>query len=789
MPSGYIAELKRLQEENARLKALLESHGISWENVHYNEPPTTYEGSTHISSNLSTSEKIRIFRQLFRGRSDVFPIRWESAKGKSGYSPACANEWKRGICKKPKIKCGSCDQRKLLPVTDQVIYDHLTGKHTIGVYPLLPDDTCFFLAVDFDKTDWREDALAFIHSCKNLNIPASLEISRSGNGAHVWIFFSEPVPARDARQLGTILISHTCRHTRQLSLASYDRFFPNQDRLPKGGFGNLIALPLQKQPRSLGRSVFVDEKFKLYPDQWNYLSSIQTLTRKGLEKIINEAGHDLCPLDVAYSDYEEAKPWKRPPPVQSKLTGSLPKTLRLVLADLIYVEKDNLSQPLANRLIRLAAFQNPEFYKAQAMRLPVWNKPRIICCAENFSGHIALPRGCLQTLLELLENNNIKSELIDERVSGHKLRIKFAGTLRSDQKCLLREMLKHDTGVFCAPTGFGKTVTGAALIAKRRTTALVLVHRTELLRQWQDCLKAFLEIPKDSLGAVGGGKRQPSGKVDIAMLQSISKLEDVAGFLENYGQIIVDECHHISAFSFEAILKQAKARFITGLTATPLRRDGHHPIIFMQCGPLRHTVAVSETIPSQLEVWPRFLFAPPIPPDSSIQEVFRILINDKRRNECIVTDVMTAYHEGRKILVLTERTGHLQLLKEALEDNLEHCYVLHGRISKKQRHAVFSALNGLSDETPRILIATGRLIGEGFDYPPLDTLVLAMPVSWKGTLQQYAGRLHREYAGKHDVRIYDYVEKDHAQLSRMWDKRQRGYRAMGYIIKQHDKNS
>jgi len=337
--------------------------------------------------------------------------------------------------------------------------------------------------------------------------------------------------------------------------------------------------------------------------------------------------------------------------------------------------------------------------------------------------------------------------------------------------------------VLCAPTAFGKTVTAAALIARRKVSTLVLVHRTELLRQWQERLTGFLEFPKGSLGVIGGGKKKASGKIDIAVMQSLSRREDLGELLDQYGQIIIDECHHLSAFSFEAILKQAKAKFVVGLTATPIRRDGHQPIIFMQCGLIRHSAARPESAPAQLEVWPKMIPAPKIPPDSPIQDVFRILANDVTRNRRIARDVLASYREGRKVLVLTERTDHLPLLQEALGDEVEHCFVLHGRLSKKQRTEVFAELNALNESAPRVLLATGRLIGEGFDHPPLDTLVLAMPISWKGTLQQYAGRLHREHANKQDVRIYDYAEIDQLQLSRMWDKRQRGYRAMGYEIK------
>lgn len=742
-------ELGRLREENIRLKTLLIQHGIPWQQPTPHKLVSAQVEATSTPNQFTIGEKIALFRRLFRGRKDVYPRRWESAKGKSGYSPACGNEWRIGVCLKPRVKCGDCNQRQLLPVTDQVIYSHLTGEKTVGVYPLLADDTCYFLAADFDNANWSEDAKAFMQSCRDLTISAALEISRSGNGAHAWFFFAEPVSAGEARQLGAALISRTCDRTRQLSLSSYDRLFPNQDTLPKGGFGNLIALPLQKHPRELGRSVFVDEQLRPYPDQWAFLASIRPLSRRDLEDAILRACGGRHPLDVAFATEEEdSKPWQRPSPEPAKISGPLPASLTIVLANQLYIAKADLPQPLVNRLIRLAAFQNPEFYKAQAMRLPVWSKPRIIGCAENYPQHIGLPRGCLDALQDLLRENGIHPEIMDKRLSGRKVAVKFVGALRHDQKTAVRAMLKTEVGIFCAPTAFGKTVTAAALIVRRKVSTLVLVHRTDLLRQWQERLTGFLEIPIDGLGVIGGGKMKPSGKIDIAVMQSLSHREDLGELLDQYGQVIIDECHHLSAFSFETILKQSKAKYVLGLTATPIRRDGHQPIIFMQCGPIRHSAVRPETAPARLEVWPKMLPAPEIPPDSPIQSVFRILANDSKRNQLIVKDVLTAYRERGKVLVLTERTDHLPLLRDALGDLVEQCFVLHGRLSKTQRTAVFAKLVALDESAPRVLLATGRLIGEGFDHPPLDTLVLAMPISWKGTLQQYAGRLHREHAEK-----------------------------------------
>lgn len=776
-------ELQSLRTENARLIALLEANGIEWR-----LPQKIAAIQEAEASALTTEEKVALFRRLFRGRTDVYPLRWESKVGKSGYSPACANEWQQGVCDKPRIKCADCSRRSLLPVTDQTIFNHLAGNHTVGVYPLLSDDSCHFLAVDFDEGEWREDARAFVQSCRELGVPAALEISSSGNGAHVWVFFSSSVSARDARRLGTAIISHTCDRTRQLELGSYDRLFPNQDTMPKGGFGNLIALPLQKRPREQGRSVFVDEVFQPYPDQWAFLAAIQPMNFQDIEPAILLATGNTHPLDITFiSDEDLQQPWKRPDSKSNKLVPPMPAAVNVTLANLIYFEKELLPQPLINRLIRLAAFQNPEFYKAQAMRFPVWDKPRVIGCAENFPRHIALPRGCLEAAQELLRDNSIHCELQDERFPGNSIDIHFEGTLRADQEKAANAMLKHDFGILCAPTAFGKTVTAAALIARRGVNTLILVHRTELLKQWKERLQRFLGVKKDVIGTMGGGKIKPTGIIDIAVMQTLTHREELYDRLEQYGQVIVDECHHISAFSFESILKRTKAKYLLGLTATPVRRDGQQPIIYMQCGPIRYTADTAENAPKELEVTPHYITSViDTPPEARIQDLFRHLAEDSSRTKAIVSHIVNQYDQGRKVLVLTERTDHLEAIQHALTPYVQTFYTLHGRMSKKQRTAVITELDALPTDAPRILLATGKLIGEGFDHPPLDTLILAMPISWKGTLLQYAGRLHREHATKSDVKIIDVVDTGHPVLLRMWDKRQRGYRAMGYRLAENE---
>jgi superfamily II DNA or RNA helicase len=783
-PSSPGESVSALRAENARLIALLEAHGIPWQ-------PAPAAVPEPLPSRLSADEKVRLFGGLFRGRADVYPIRWEGkTSGKSGYSPACANEWRPGVCEKPRIKCSDCANRELLPVTEEVLFKHLAGEHTIGAYPLLTDDTCHFLAVDFDEEQWRDDAVAFAQTGRELDVPVALEISRSGNGAHAWIFFDRRVPARDARRLGTALISRTCARRRQLRLSSYDRLFPNQDTMPKGGFGNLIALPLQKTARDRGCSVFVDDQLQPYADQWAYLSGLPRMSAADIEPTILLATGGTHPLDVTFVEEEDLhEPWKRPP-VAARLGGPMPQRLNLVLSNLIYVEKEHLPQALANRLIRLGAFQNPEFYKAQAMRMPVWDKPRVIGCAQNFPRHIGLPRGCHQAVLDLLRDNGIQAITQDEREQGTPIDVRFQGTLRSDQKAAVDAMVAHDTGVMSAPTAFGKTVVAAAIVARRGINTLILVHRTELMRQWQERLQAFLGVGRDTVGVIGGGTSRPTGRIDIAVMQSLSRQGEVDPVVENYGQLIVDECHHVGAVSFDAILRTAKARYVLGLTATPVRRDGQQPIIFMQCGPTRHVVARAEGAPRDLEVIPRMRTRQiDLAQDAGIQDVFRQLATDAQRTAAIAEEAAAAFSQGRKVLVLTERTEHLEALAADLAGRVSPLHVLHGRMSAKQRQAFTAALDALPPDEPRVLLATGKLVGEGFDHPPLDTLVLAMPISWRGTLQQYAGRLHREHVGKTDIRIVDFVDTGHPALGRMWLKRQQGYRAMGYRLQSGDDRS
>jgi superfamily II DNA or RNA helicase len=756
-----------------------------------------------VTNSSASMEKVELFRQLFAGRPDVFPVRWNNKKdGRSGYSPACSNEWAKGICGKPKVKCGDCPHQAFIPYSDDIIEKHLRGgdarssDFVAGVYPLLQDETCWFLAADFDKESWVDDTRALLATCRAKGIAAALERSRSGNGGHVWIFFSEPVPAKIARQLGAALITETMEKRPEIGFTSYDRFFPNQDTMPLGGFGNLIALPLQRKARENGNSVFVDGDLRPYDDQWAYLSSLNRLSADEVFRIADEAelaGRVLgvrMPVDDEHAD----EPWKMLPSRRSEprpIEAVVPQSIRVVIADQVYIDRTELPPALITQFVRLAAFQNPEFYRAQAMRLPTFGKPRIISCAELHPRHVALPRGCFDEAIELIERHGSTAVLEDHREDGAALLsgIAFQGELRRPQSRAFDALVAHDTGVLAATTAFGKTVVAAALIAHRARNALVLVHRKELLTQWVERLSSFLSIDAKQIGIIGGGKRKPTGIIDVALIQSLVRNGEVDDIVGNYGHLIVDECHHLSAASFELVARRSKARYVVGLSATVARKDGHHPIIFMQCGPVRHRVdarvqAAERGIrhrardrSTKFEL-PASLASVERP---SMPAIYAALAQDQGRNELIFDDVLKSLEAKRSPILLTERKDHLDYLQQKFSPFVKNLVVLRGGMSAKDRKRANTALN-VADDDERLILAIGRYVGEGFDDARLDTLFLTMPIAWKGTLAQYVGRLHRLHDGKRDVLVVDYVDSTVPVLARMAAKRRVGYRALGYVI-------
>jgi hypothetical protein len=649
--------------------------------------------------------KIALFRSLFKGREDVYAKRFESKKtGKTGYQPTCRNEWIRGICEKPRTSCGSCTHRLFEQATDNVIKNHLEGSIVMGIYPLLTNETCHFLAIDFDKETWREDVLVFIETCRLEIIPAVLERSRSGNGAHIWIFFGEPVPAAKARKLGSFLMTRTLDRRPEIGLDSFDRFFPNQDTLPNGGFGNLIALPLQKAAREKSHSLFLDDNMTPYADQWAFIASIKRLDKNKLDCIIQNAIQHNELLPVVYNPVEaddEAKPWQKKSTTLPDITEAIPQKVEIILAEQLYVNHTGLPPVLRNRILRLASFANPEFYQAQRMRLPTWNKPHILFFYEFFPEYIGLPVGCLDGLLTILKHYQIKPELQNKQNYGQSIDIRFTGELRENQKEVSQKLLAIPMGILSASTAFGKTVIALKIIAERKVNTLILVHRKLLADQWAERINQFLGIPKKDIGYYSGTKKKRTGIIDVVVMQSIVKKDKVEDWVAEYGQIIVDECHHISAASFERIIRKCPAYYRLGLSATIVRKDGQHPIVMMNLGEVRYSnIRTAAPLFSQ-KVFPRFTgFTIPaeintiddvenVP--SSIQDIFHSLCINGARNKLIIQDIMDAYREGRECLVLSDRLEHLEILKDALKEHISSLFVLKGGLGKKQLKTIYGS--------------------------------------------------------------------------------------------------
>ncbi len=772
-------ELKQIN--NKREKLLTERNALL-------ETSNHSKIETQDSIPVSVNQKIALFKQLFKGRTDVFANRWQNTKGLSGYSVACHNEWAPRICRKPKVKCMDCSHQKFKRLDDQQIYQHLTGKQVIGLYPLLSDSTCYILAIDFDKTDWQEAVGAVAKVCYELKVPHAIEISRSGNGAHLWVFFSDVVSAKDARLLGFNLLDKAMESYPDLSFESYDRFFPNQDTMPDGGFGNLIALPLQHGVRKQGNSLFVNINLQPYEDQWKFLNQLEKLSKKQLRELITKMkSNALCSVDA--QEVNEQLPWEKSAKLVHEKIENCPDNITLTLANSIYISIDELPPPLITRLKRLASFSNPVFFKTQAMRFSTHGIPRYITCAKVETGPsktkwLSIPRGCFDDAVTLLKEHSIVTEVEDKRNHGVPLKsLHFIGKLHKDQSKAVKAMTEHDTGILHAPTAFGKTVTAIGIIAKRKTNTLILTHNRQLLSQWQERLKAFL--PDAQIGVYCGGKKKPSKIIDIATYQSLVNKKDntINQLVQDYGQVIIDECHHISAPSFEMVLNEVRARYVLGLTATPYRQDGHEKIIFMTAGPVRHSVKASHSDHFKQQVIAKELDdQPPAEFTESdarpkITDVYKWLMENEARSKKIVADVITQTNAGKHPLVLTERRQHAESINQMLIDAGITTVILRGAMKAQD----FKDANAQLPHA-QVIVATGKYVGEGFDLPKLDCLFLAMPISWKGSLAQYAGRIHRESDGKEQVSIHDYIDASLPMLQRMFRKREKGYKSMGYEI-------
>ncbi|WP_447384527.1 TOTE conflict system archaeo-eukaryotic primase domain-containing protein [Streptococcus pseudopneumoniae] len=744
------------------------------------------------SSHLTTQEKLQLFTSVFAGRFDVYAKSFINDQGKIQYFPSYDYGWKQL----------SPEKRSFQTLTDSVLKSHFRGETAIGIFPMHLDDSCYFLVLDLDEGDWKEAGLTIRRIARERQMEAHLEISRSGHGLHIWFFFEEAIPSREARLFGKKLLELAMQESMQLSFDSFDRMFPNQDVLPKGGFGNLIALPFQGEAYHQGRTVFVDEQFQPYEDQWRYLQEIQRVSTAKVALLIQE---------------ELGK-------------EELDKELKVVLSNMIQLEKSSVTPKTLFFLKNMASFSNPEFYLKQAMRQPTYQIPERMYLFGESDHYLWLPRGLLyplqdkfNTLRKSLQTTSAspcrtqvlptasflvcslifieyeQGSVEDRRKVQRSIRVEFKGELTFEQELALSDMTSKENGLLHAETGFGKTVLGAALISERKTKTIILVHNRQLLDQWLDRLKCFLTFEEEEatrytpsgrervigyVGQYGGTKKWLSGLVDVVMIQSLFKLENSQSLLDEYEMMIVDECHHVSALMFEKVVAQFRGKYLYGLTATPERKNGHEPIVFQRIGEILHTADKRETdFKRQLQL--RFTSFGHLEIEktkaSNFIQLSDWIATDSVRNQLIIKDILDQVAEGRNILVLVNRIQQIDVFEKLLkEKEVDDCYIISGKTKVRDRTSLMETLEQL--DKGFVLLSTGKYIGEGFDLPQLDTLILAAPFSWKNNLIQYAGRIHRNYKDKSLVRIFDYVDIHVPYLEKMFQKRQVAYRKMDYRV-------
>ena len=764
-----------------------------------------------VTRTSSDAQKIALYRSLFRGREDAYANGYLRKDGRMGYSPACLNAWKPGVCDRRHVKCDKCSNRSLHALSDGALKRHFKGldprnRDVLGLYPMTEVSTCWLLAADFDGDGWQEAACAYRDACRRRGLDCAVERSRSGHGAHVWLFFEEAIPAREARALGTLLLDDARRHCSKLGFGSYDRLFPTQDTISSDGLGNLIALPLQGAAVRKGNSVFVDDSFAPYADQWMFLSSVKKVpTAVARELVESGSAAPVGPSDV---------------------DASMPSSVVLSVGGMIALDKGALPQAAIADLSRLAAMANPEFFLKQRVHQKIYpaKTPRYLWFGEEDEAELRLPRGCLRDVVKYLNEHGVKTQIKDCRTEGRVLHARFSGSFRPGQREALNALAEHDEGILVAPTGFGKTVIAAGLIAEKGVNTLVLVPKSSLLEQWRDSLCKFLQIDEEAptlltptgrkarhqpgkVGVIGGGKRLPSGLVDIALVPSLIEGGAIPGdrrvseLVSGYGMVLVDEAQHVPASGLVEVLKASRARYVFGLTATPKRKDKLERALQLFLGPVRMKVQGNGRAAAggvRRVLVPRFTGVR-ISDEANVGDwnaLLDLVCKHEERNALIVYDACAAALQGRYPIVLTRRVEHAKTLSSLIEKRLRHEWhmasikgveepsvvTLVGSDDAKAKRERLEQLCKLPPERIACIVATDSYVGEGFDEPRLDTLLLAAPVAWEGLLTQLVGRIQRDLPGKRSPQVYDYVDEMVPLLARQWHERLKAYARLGYVV-------
>ena len=819
------SRIQALEDENRLLKERLDEAGVSYADIVSGDAEGVVElydpdqGARIKKFDVTDKIASDFFMMFCRGRKDLYDLRYTNPKtGKNGYYTQCFNRWDRGchIQKKDGVRCKDCELRAYKPVTLPLIKAHMNGtdpngNDVVAIYPMLENNLCQLLVFDFDNhakgaeqedyanidDRWKEEINALRRICKNLDVDAVVERSRSGRGAHLWIFFKEMIPARLARKFGFALLEKGAESVNLKSFKYYDRMIPTQDALPEGGLGNVIALPLQGMALKSGNSAFVDENWNAYEDQLKVLAGTRRLTRQEIEDYLSL----WYSTGFTSEDNGTDAPWDKNSEIEA---GSVKGVVRIVLADRIYIDSSGMSNKTKRQLRRMATFSNKQYFQNQAMDMPNYDESRFIYLGSDEGKYIVLPRGLREEILKKFDNAGISYKIEDKRTQGRELNISFKGELRESQIPAVETMLENETGILHAATAFGKTVVCCDMIARRGISTLILVDRADLMNQWIKRLDEFLDIDeelpeyqtktgrtrkrKSLIGNLQGAHDTLTGIVDVAMIRSLKKKDGFHPMLKEYAQVYFDECHHAASESAIEVLQEINAKYVYGVTATPKRGDGKEKINEFLLGPIRYRFTAKDRAEEQNIdhlVYPRFTRT--VKPHHLSKtpygnDAYELIRNNDVRDEQIIRDVADCVQAGRTPVVLTKYVDHANKLSERLKTYADRLILLTGANGTKVRRAQVKELNEVDDSDSLILVGTGSLLGEGFDFPRLDTLFMATPVSGENVVEQYVGRLNRDYDGKENVIVYDYVDSHIPKFDKMYAARLKAYKKIGYEL-------